>query len=441
MRRRAVAPPILLVVILILMLFATPGCATDVPKATIEVEWEKPYVETDYNNQSSSRIQQTSDGGYLIITRTDCSYRANVGPPAQIADCACQLTKTDGYGDVEWVQHRTCEWHPLLSVEQTPDGGYMLVSSDRVGKIDSTGVEEWEKSLGYELNYWAPFHQTPDGGHILVSADRVVKIDSTGAEQWQKALDYKLTGPTPFQQTSDGGYVAVSGRTLRKFDAARNEVWQRTFDSFDIAFDTVLAVQTSDGGYILAGAADCHGQASGGITTIDFCDFQLIKTDCGGDVEWDTRWPTESGYFSRCSLKTTSEGGYLLTALDPPTRPRLMKADASGRQEWDKTFATTEHRYTYSVQQTSDGGYAISGKTARSDDEYWIPVQEDTSTFCLMKMDGNGDIMWDAELICPGRIEAVAQTSDSEYVTVGHRYDPAAQRVDIWLMKVKCTPP
>jgi hypothetical protein len=42
----------------------------------------------------------------------------------------------------------------------------------------------------------------------------------------------------------------------------------------------------------------------------------------------------------------------------------LVKTDASGNLVWSKTYGGTSQNYVYSVIQTSDGGYAITGSTS-----------------------------------------------------------------------------
>ncbi|TET19313.1 hypothetical protein E3J74_07045 [Candidatus Bathyarchaeota archaeon] len=87
-------------------------------------------------------------------------------------------------------------------------------------------------------------------------------------------------------QTADGGY-AIAGYTysygaggwdswLVKIDSAGNMQWNQTYGgTFDE--DTWSMVQTSDGGYALAGST--HSYTAGGL------DFWLVKTDAFGLTE------------------------------------------------------------------------------------------------------------------------------------------------------------
>ena len=45
----------------------------------------------------------------------------------------------------------------------------------------------------------------------------------------------------------------------------------------------------------------------------------------------------------------------------------MIKTDSNGDKVWDKTFGKTGFNYCFSVQQTTDGGYIITGETGLLD--------------------------------------------------------------------------
>jgi len=235
------------------------------------------------------------------------------------------------------------------------------------------------------------------------------------------------------QQTSDGGYI-IAGYTesygaggfdvyLIKTDASGNEQWSQTFGGIDDDYGYSVQ-ETNDGGYIITGVTWPYGPG--------WSDVYLIKTDASGNEEWSQTFGgsyEDEGY----SVQQTSDGGYIISgttkisfSASNPLDLYLIKTDAIGDSVWTQTFDTGNHNeWGYSVQQTSDGGYIIGGSTSLGE-------------IYLIKTDASGNEEWSQFLGGSGTSDrgySVQQTSDGGYIITGKTGSYTSGYDDVYLIK------
>ncbi|AKX94984.1 S-layer homology domain-containing protein [Neomoorella thermoacetica] len=398
-----------------------------------EVEWEKTL-----GKGIGYSVQQTSDGGYIIVGSTQFRGAGDV-----------YLIKTDANGNKLWEKTFGGSGSDEgYSVQQTTDGGYIIAGSTHsygggdddvyLIKTDANGNKLWEKVFkGEELI-------EVKGGIARIKTlkgELIKEIDITkdwekywpetlGAELinedttnnywlWKKTLGGKGRS---VQQTADGGYI-IAGYTntynvyLIKTDTNGDTLWERIFGS---NYTEVYSVQqTTDGGYIIAGYIDPGSVGKGNV--------YLIKTDAKGNMVWEktfggSNW--DKGY----SVRQTTDGGYIIAGF---TRSYgvgnddvyLIKTDANGNKLWEKNLGGNYWEGGYSVQQTTDGGYIVAG----------------VGDYSQIKTDGDGNLLWKKTLRGEGR--SVQQTTDGGYIIAGYTFSRSTDS-DVYLIKLKPeTPP
>jgi PGF-CTERM protein len=206
-------------------------------------------------------------------------------------------------------------------------------------KFDKNGKQTWSKTFGENDGVWLCFcsvQQTTDGGYILAGPSRtnLVKTDAKGNEQWSKALG-ESSVPNSVQQTTDGGYILT-------------------------------------------------GKMGYGMNAAAF----LIKTDGDGNQQWVKTFGDEQGSWA-WSVQQTFDGGYVFAGIIAAEETDdidlwVVKTDSDGNMLWDRTFGGTDADWAWSVQQTSDGGYIVAGKTesyGSGGDDVW-----------LIKLEGTGEV-------------------------------------------------
>jgi predicted secreted protein len=236
------------------------------------------------------------------------------------------------------------------------------------------------------LKPYDPFVDFDDNGKIGLS-DLVMLAQSYG------------TNGTPVAKAEmlyDSGWVNVTGQFENEYTVTHNlkmttdglmvDARGRTSTEFNITFggtdhDVAYAlVQTADGGYALAGYTASFGAGSQ--------DFWLVKTDASGNMQWSKTYGG-TDWDETHALVQTADGGYALAGHTESFGAGgidfwLVKTDANGNMQWNKTYGGTSNDEAHAMVQTADGGYALAGYTGST---YGASYAD----FWLVKTDASGN--------------------------------------------------
>jgi hypothetical protein len=200
-------------------------------------------------------------------------------------------------------------------------------------------------------------------------------------------------------------------------------LWTRTYNGGkeDCGYSVQ---QTTDDGYVIIGQTNVYDSNN--------YDIWLIKTNSTGDTLWTKTFGGvggEGGY----SVQQTSDGGYIVTGYSETFGNNsdvwLIKTDSSGVTLWTKTFGGEGNDCGFSVLQTINGGFIVTGHTSSfgsGNNDVW-----------LIKTDSTGDTLWTKTFggMNPDIGYSVQQTSDMSYIIAGCTFSTGVCRYNFLLIK------
>lgn len=225
--------------------------------------------------------------------------------------------------------------------------------------------------------------------------------------------DYVLAGST--NASGNGGLDVY----LVKTDANGVMQWQKTFGGpyDDEAFGII---QARDGNYVIAGYTRSSGSGD--------ADVYLIKVDDNGNALWEKTYGGQADDFGYALLESP-DGGYVIAGStrssgNGGSDAYLIKTDANGALQWQKTYGGTGDDQVNSINATADGGYVISGWTR----SYWSNME-----IFLVKTDASGNLQWQNYYPWSTRSNvtlaySAMQLEDGSYIVNGVHFDDSGDQ-------------
>lgn len=422
------------------------GCGFSQTKITPQISWQKSFGGTGYDAAES--IVQTYDGGYAIAGNAS-STDGDVSPHPFSGLADYWVVKTSATGDLQWeksfggTKNEECK-----CMVQTRDSGFIIAgrAESKDGavtgnhglydcwlvKLDQNGTLQWEKSLGGSSGeYGFAIVQTKDGGYAFggstfsrdgnVSYNHgdwdfwIVKLNDTGKVMWENTYGGKSTDQLHgLCESGDGGFVAA-GITLStnadgevqgnhdggnygdywviKVDSVGNLVWQRTLGGTQYEQANAIT-KTTDGCYIVAGFSNSNdGDMQGNHGDYD---YWIVKLSDSGNVLWQRTLGDSSAEFANAVVATPDSGcivvGSQQTKNAPPDNDSsnnywIVKLDAGGSTQWQKSCGGTQDDNANSVALASDGLCVVAGNSASSDgDALGLPRTSTDMNYWIVKL-------------------------------------------------------
>jgi len=189
-------------------------------------------------------------------------------------------------------------------------------------------------------------------------------------------------------------------------------VWAKTYHAIGAA-ETVSSMKpTADGGYIAVGSSNSSG-------TPGNLHAWILKLDSLGNVVWQKSYGGV-GPDGASSVDQTTDGGYIVsgsfmnsTAGQPS--PWVFKLDPTGNIVWQKTFSAGNDAFR-SITHTSDGGSAVAGWGTF----FFLSCGCQNEGAWVVRLDAAGNVIWQQLYATQWNYAySIAQTSDGGFVVAG----------------------
>ncbi|HKR05607.1 MAG TPA: T9SS type A sorting domain-containing protein [Bacteroidia bacterium] len=286
--------------------------------------------------------------------------------------------------------------------------------------------------------------QTSDGGYIIAGSTRsfgagnediyLTRINSTGDTLWTRTFggaDYEYANSA--EQTSDGGFIiaattdnlSTSDIYLLRTDSSGNFIWAKTYGGSGFDFGNSVQ-QTNDGGFIVAGLTRSFGAG--------MYDAYLIRTDAQGDTLWTKTYGGIDNESGKYSVRQTSDSGFIISGGTQSfgagnTDAYIIRTNSLGDTLWTKAYGGTANDYVYAIIQTADSGFVFAGSTS----SFGAGVYN----IYLTKTNSLGNVAWTKTFGGNGFDGGgyFRQTADGGFILTGAYNPPTTQDYDVYLIR------
>ena len=304
--------------------------------------WVRTYAALHCNS-----VARTADGGFVMAAES------NAG---------ASLIRTDGAGNLIWMRTYDSIAPVGMSALQTPDGGYVIVSTLQdctflrgldIARLDTAGELLWHRAYHggerrqYPSMYGRSIRLTSDGGFLVAAATVLMKTDSSGDSVWALVCGANSAEPLP-----DANIIVCGGEdgaTVTKVDAQGGIQWVRRHHGANSEAFGLRALGLD--GYIVTGSI--YSLTSGDSMYLD-------RVAADGEPVWQR---TSSGLGSTygVDVAAATDGGYYVAAVTDWLHPAcVFRYGSAGELDWVRAL-TPGRGWANSVLQTSDGECVIAG--------------------------------------------------------------------------------
>lgn len=253
---------------------------------------------------------------------------------------------------------------------------------------------------------------------------------------------------------------------------AQDILWEKSYGGkhADYLMD---AIPTTDYGFILAGSSLSKKSGNKTDDNVGDLDYWVWKMDESGELDWQKSFGGPGSDFLQ-SIKATKDGGFILAGISNSTINEvgadssqarndktdacrggddfwIIKLDAKGNQQWQKTIGGMGQEKLESIFQTKDGGYILGGSSSSSKTDANEIGEKSSDSFgnldyWIVKLDSKGKLIWQKTYggSYLDELRSIEQTVDGGYIVGGYSNSPASGTKtennkgigDYWILKL-----
>lgn len=312
-------------------------------------------------------LQQTSDGGSILGGYSNSNASGEKSENSR-GGVDAWIVKVDASGNLVWEKTYGGSGDDFLtSIKETPDGGFIV----GMGSNSNISGDKTENSRG-GLDFW------------------ILKLNAFGELDWQKT--YGGAQPdfdTNVFPTTDGGYFVtgysdsgISGDKsvpsngqrdywVLKLNSSGEINWQKAIGGSTMD-RLIVSIQTADGGYMLGGHSDSNISGDKSENSRGLFDNWLVKLNADGSIEWDKTYGGNDNDLVRDIIQIEDGfmvGGYSHSGISGDKTGELRgvidywvyKINYDGNMVWQKTIGGSQTDYLRTIRRKSDGNYLVTG--------------------------------------------------------------------------------
>ena len=247
---------------------------------------------------------------------------------------------------------------------------------------------------------------------------------------------------------------------------AQEVLWEKSFGGKQSEYLLDL-VPTADYGFLLAGSSLSDKSGNKDNKGNGDLDYWLWKMNEKGDIDWQKQFGG-SGTDMLQTAFGTLDGGFILGGTSSSNKSGdkltdglgsddywIIKLDAKGNEQWQKTMGGESQELLQTIIQTKDGGYLIGGSSSSSantstnlNKDQYIKTADNFGNldYWILKLDSSGKLEWQKSFggEYADILKSVVQTPDAGYILGGTSNSPISGNKntdsygmsDYWLIKI-----